>query len=50
MKPSNRLADIREDADYVTVYSERKFACKNIEEILKIPSASGTVITAASEN
>lgn len=42
MKPSNQLADISD----MTVYSEGKFAYKNIEETRKIPSASGTVVTA----
>lgn len=45
MKPSNQLADISD----MTVYSEGKFAYKNIEETRKIPSASGTVVTAISE-
>lgn len=49
MKPSNRLADINDDVNYVTVYSEEIFACKNIEETQKIPPASGTVVTAISE-
>lgn len=32
MKPSNWLAGISDDADYVTVYSEGKFMSKNMKE------------------
>lgn len=45
MQPSNQLADISD----MTVYSEVKFAYKNIKETQKIPSASDTVVIAISE-
>lgn len=32
VKPSNWLADISDDADYVTRYSEGKLMCKNMRE------------------
>lgn len=36
MKSSNWLADISDDADYVIVYSEGQFMCKNMKEQNKI--------------